>query len=280
MMNNIRHCLHNAAQQLAVITDVPELEAEILLSYCLQRTRAYLHAWPEREISDPELNSFKKHLTRRLQQEPIAYITGSKEFWSLELEVNRHTLIPRPETELIIETVLSIFPKQQAINIADLGTGSGAIALSLASEYPTSEIYATDISVQALKTAERNAKRLNLQNVLFHQGHWCEALPRKDFDIIVSNPPYIAKKDWPSHKNSLRFEPENALISGNDGLDAICTIAQQARKYLISGGYIIVEHGYDQAEAVRHIFLDLHYKPLNPKYDLCGHSRLFLAQFF
>jgi release factor glutamine methyltransferase len=278
----IRQLLQDARQQLTPITENPQLEAEILFAYALQQSRSYLHTQADKLISIEEAERFAHYLSRRCHREPIAYITGSREFWSLELNVNKETLIPRPETELLVERVLAFFPnKAEKIKAVDLGTGSGAIAIALGHERPNWQIYATDISENTLQIARKNAQRLAVKNISFLQGDWCQALASftADFDVVVSNPPYIAEAEWGAYAEGLVFEPRSALIAGKAGLDAIDIISRQAQSYLKPGGYVIVEHGFLQGSAVREIFKDLGYIDIVTARDLSGHERATIGRF-
>ena len=239
-----------ASQQLNGHSDSAQLDAEVLLAAALGRSRSYLHAWPERMPGPEAMACFGAWLERRLKGEPVAYLLGRREFWSLELAVTPDTLIPRPETELLVELALARLPADEAVIIADLGTGSGAIALALALERPQARIVATDQSQAALAVAQRNAQRLNLAKIEFRLGDWCAPLTGECFDLIVANPPYVAAADSGWRQGALRFEPPTALISGPDGLDALRTIIVQAPDYLKPGGWLVLEHGYDQGEAV------------------------------
>jgi len=277
---DIQQSLNEAKHVLSPITDQPVLEAEILLAYVLGKSRAFLYAWPKCLLSDDQIKLFNIYLQRRCRREPVAYITGTKEFWSLSMAMSQDTLIPRPETEMLVEAVLTCYPNDHASKkIADLGTGSGAIGLALAKEKPVWNIYATDISHAALERAKKNASQLTIENINFFQGNWCTALPRNDFDIIVSNPPYIAEAEWDLYAENLAFEPKNALVSGEDGLDAIRQISQSAKYYLKPGGYLLVEHGYLQADMVRELFAVYGYSHIDSICDLAGHERITLAQY-
>lgn len=277
-MVNILFLLAMAKHKLSPITDVPQLEADILLSHVLHVPRSYLHAWPERVIEKQQQESFFHLLNRRLQGEPIAYITSHKEFWSLDLIVTPDVLIPRPETELLVELVLEQIPAYAGMTrVADLGTGSGAIALSLAHERPYWEIHATDKSPAALQIAKYNVERLNLDRIIFHQGSWCAALPSIKFSVIVSNPPYIAPGDHHLTQGDVRFEPISALVSPEQGLQDIQQIIHQAKDYLILGGMLLLEHGFDQAEKVVNIFQKEGYTDINIKQDLAGMNRVVIA---
>ncbi len=246
----LRELLAAAAQRLAKISETPRLDAELLLAAALKRPRSYLHAWPERVPEPDRAIRFLAWLNQRQAGEPIAYLLGRREFWSLELEVTPDTLIPRPETELLVELALERLPVNRTSALADLGTGSGAIALALAVERPRARIIATDRGPAALTVARRNARRLNIGNIEFREGDWCAPLAGERFDLLVSNPPYIAATDPHWRQGDLRFEPATALVAGEDGLDALRSIVAQAPAYLRVGGWLLLEHGYDQGEAV------------------------------
>lgn len=252
------------------------LEAEILLAHVLQVSRSYLYTFAEKKLSDAEEKTFFQLIDKRLQGEPVAYLTGHREFWSLDFHVTPDVLIPRPETEILVEQVLHLVKNEKA-QIADLGTGSGAIALALAHEKPNWQVHATDESEAALNVARLNAKRLELPQVQFHLGKWCEALPQIFFDAIVSNPPYIAENDEHLSQGDLRFEPRLALVSGQDGLKDLHQIIQQAKAYLKSGGYLLLEHGFDQAEKVATLFKKAGYTHIIRQVDLAGLERVTIA---
>ena len=228
-------------------------EAELLLQHVLQQPRAWLFAHGADIPGDAALQRFRALLARRTAGEPLAYILGRREFWSLDLEVTPAVLIPRAETELLVELALQRLPQKQKVDIADLGTGSGAIALALAHERPLARVLATDASPAALEVAWRNAERLGLGNVEFLRSDWFDGLGARRFDLIVSNPPYIAADDAHLYRGDLRFEPPDALASGADGLEAIRTIAHAAQAHLHPGGALLLEHGYEQGDAVRGI---------------------------
>lgn len=256
-------------------TKLPRLEAEILLAHLLQKTRSFLIAHNEEELDESD---YQKLELRRLAGEPIAYITGKKEFWSLELNVNRDTLIPRPETELIVELVLAKLPAEKPIKLADLGTGSGAIAIAIAKERPAWQVIATDKSEGALAIASKNAQRFGLENISFLQGNWCTALPFLDFDVIVSNPPYIALTEWDECQPDLKFEPEGALLAGEDGLMSIREILTSVRNYLKPEGIFVCEHGYLQGMAVRKAFHMAGFTTIETVQDASKHERITLGQ--
>lgn len=249
------------------------LEAEILLAHVLNVPRSYLYAYPEKKLTKEQEALFDSLITRRVTGEPLPYLTGHQAFWSLDFIVTKDTLIPRPETELLVETLLELFSADKKI-IADLGTGSGAIALSLAHERPSWEIHATDQSSAALTIAKQNAEKLNIKNCLFHLGHWCDALPKIQFDAIVSNPPYIAENDIHLIQGGLPFEPRSALVSGKEGLDAIAEIIVEAKQVLKPGGILLFEHGYQQAAIVRELLKVAGYRNTSSKCDLSGIERV------
>ena len=236
--------LVEAKKMLTDVADNPLLEAEILLAHALQKSRSHLHAWPQNNLTAEEIQLFVSYLSRRCQREPIAYITGKREFWSLEFSVTTDTLIPRPETEVLVESVMQMFANRAQLKLADLGTGSGAVAIALAHEYPAWEIFATDIRKETIAIAKKNAETFCLNNISFYEGDWCDALPSADFDIIVSNPPYIAETEWNTYAAGLAYEPKGALVAGKDGLDAIRAIAKSAKHYLKQDGCLMVEHGF------------------------------------
>lgn len=257
------------------------LEEEVLLAHILGVNRSYLYAHPERTLTKSEQEQFAILMDRHFNGEPIAYLTGHKEFWSLDLIVTPDTLIPRPETELLVETTLeySTGGEYSAGHvIADLGTGSGAIALALAHERPDWIVYATDLSKNALNIAKKNAERLNIKNVSFYEGHWCAALPKIKLDAIVSNPPYIAEDNADVEQSVLTYEPRSALISGKDGLQDIKHIIHEATLYLKPDGYLLLEHGFDQAKDVQNIFLEVGYTNVITRYDLSKIPRVTIGQ--
>ncbi|MCF6324901.1 MAG: peptide chain release factor N(5)-glutamine methyltransferase [Gammaproteobacteria bacterium] len=278
-MTSIRNALNLAATTLAAHHDNAMFEGEVLLAHVLEKTRTYLHTWPERALSEIELTTFNQLVKRRDNGEPSAYITGEQEFWSLSLTVTPDTLIPRPETELLVELALEHIPADAHDKIADLGTGSGAIALALASERPHSQIIAVDFSAAALTVAERNRKKHSLNNVTFMQGDWLAPLSEFTFQVIISNPPYIREDDAHLQQGDLPFEPRNALIAANNGLDDIQRIATDSRARLAYGGWLLIEHGYDQAADVSEIFEHHGYHNITAHRDLSGQPRVVCAQY-
>jgi len=256
----------------------PRLDAELLLAHVLGKSRSYLHTWPERELETEQLERYQAAIVRRQAGEPVAYILGQQGFWSLELEVASHTLIPRPDTELLVETVLALLPATPAA-LLDLGTGTGAIALALASERPAWRLTGVDRVVEAVALAERNRARHNLNNASFSESHWFSALTGQRYQLIVSNPPYIAADDRHLAEGDVRFEPSSALVAGADGLDDIRLIIQQAPNYLQAGGWLLLEHGFDQAAAVRELLSARGFSAVESRRDLGGHERISLGRF-
>jgi release factor glutamine methyltransferase len=251
------------------------LEAAILLCHLLGKPRSFLHSWSERILTPEEASGYRTLLERRLRGEPIAHIIGWREFWSLALKVTSATLIPRPETELLVERALQLLQGIPNPRLAELGTGSGAIALAIASERPDCRIDATDISGPALEVAEENAQRLRLSQVRFYQGHWFEALPKGSrYHMIMSNPPYVAAADPHLTQGDLPHEPLGALLGGPDGLDHIRELCTNAAGYLTPGGWLLLEHGFDQGAAVRRLYVARGLVAVGSHLDLADQERL------
>ncbi len=307
-MKTIFQLLTEATARLGSVSESPRLDAEVLLSLATGKARTHFLAWPEKTLTGQEENSFLDMLEKRLVGHPLAHITGTREFWSREFIVTPDVLIPRPETELLIELALKLIPANQVVNIADLGTGSGAIAVTLGLELPQAHITALDLSPSALKIAEANAARLGAKNIGFVQSDWFSALPSnqfscrspdevsleqnqqardiaacypqelltpiESFDLIVSNPPYIAENDPHLTQGDVRFEPRLALTSGSDGLDAIRHIIRDASIHLNLGGWLLFEHGYDQADRARELLKVAGFVDVESFPDLQGHFRV------
>jgi release factor glutamine methyltransferase len=253
------------------------LDVELLLAAALGKNRSFLRTWPERIVGTEAAQRFASYLERRRQGEPVAYILGQQGFWSLDLEVAPHTLIPRPDTELLVELALSCMPQQQA-RVLDLGTGTGAIALALGQERAGWQVMAVDRVAEAVALAERNRMRLGLGNVQIQESHWFSALQGQRFDLILSNPPYIRSEDPHLSEGDVRFEPASALVSGVDGLDDIRQIAAQAPEHLLGGGWLLLEHGYDQAAHVRALLQAQGFEQVRSHADLGGHERVTLGR--
>lgn len=255
----------------------PRLDAELLLAHALGQSRSYLRTWPEREPDAAQCAAFAALLERRRAGEPVAYLLGRQGFWSLDLEVAPHTLIPRPDTELLVETALTLGPGGPA-RVLDLGTGTGAIALALACERPAWQVLGVDRVSEAVQLAERNRARLGLGNARFVESVWFSTLGGERFALIVGNPPYIAAADRHLSEGDVRFEPASALVAGEDGLDDIRRIVAEAPEHLEAGGWLLLEHGYDQAEAVRALFAARGFAAVESRRDLGGHQRITLGQ--
>lgn len=258
-------------QKLSPFSDTPQVDAELLLMHVLKKTRAQLLMAHNDSIDETTITHTDLLVSRRCQGEPIAYLLGHQPFWTMDLMVTKDTLIPRPETECLIEWVLENFSEAPNLSIADLGTGTGAIAIALALEKPHWNIDATDLSPQALSIARNNAEKYGIKNITFCEGDWCAALPHKKYDVIVSNPPYIAENDL--HLKKLQFEPQSALVSGVNGLNAIEKIVHQAPLFLKAGGALVIEHGFDQAEIVKTIFSKAGFKEIKTHLDLGANAR-------
>lgn len=273
----IQELLRYAVQKLES-SPTPRLDAEVLLSYLLKVPRTYLYMQPQYQLTDEQLAAFQQLLVRRSQHEPIAYIIGQREFWSLTLAVTPDTLIPRPETELLVEQALEKIPSCTAKRILDLGTGSGAIALAIAKERPQAEVYAIDKSLAALSIAKANAQSLSITNLDFLAADWLTAIMPATFDMIVSNPPYIAEQDPHLVDGDVAFEPRTALVAGVDGLAAYRMIIKNAVTALKPQGWLLLEHGYNQAEAITILLKQYYFTKVTTYVDLAGIPRIICAQ--
>lgn len=261
-------------------SDAPRLEAELLITQVTGLKRAAQNARPAAVLPPEQIAQFERLLGRRLRGEPLAYIAGTRDFWTLTLAVTPAVLIPRPETELVVERVLALLPAAQEGAVLDLATGSGAIALSVASERPRLRVTATDLSREALQVAAGNARRLALERVRFVEGSWFEPLGEERFNVIASNPPYIAAGDPDLATDVRDFEPEMALISGPTGLECLGQIVGSAPPHLEPGGWLILEHGWHQADAVRNLLERAGFSHVTSHADLAGHLRVTEGQFF
>ncbi|CAM2856508.1 peptide chain release factor N(5)-glutamine methyltransferase [Legionella worsleiensis] len=273
-MIDIRTALNDALHQLDPNHDQSRLETELLLGYVLNKNRAFIFAHPEFVLSPAELEAYQKLIAQRRMGIPIAYLTGYREFWSLNLKVSKDTLIPRHETELLVEQALELIPDTPDTCILDLGTGSGAIALAIASEKPHWKIIAVDFSEGALKVAQENAQILGVTNVAFYRSFWFDTLPKQQYHAILSNPPYIAEDDPHLNQGDIQFEPLSALASGQDGLADLQYIIQHSYECLYPDGLLLLEHGFNQKLKLEALLKESGYKNVRSWQDIQGHDRV------
>ena len=270
---NIQAALAHGTDTLTGCSYSPRVDAKRLLSHILRREPAYFVAFGDQVLGQAEENQYRQWLARRKHGEPIAYLTGRQGFWSLDLVVGPSVLIPRPETEVLVEAALRMMPAARA-RVLDLGTGSGAVALALAKERPQWEVVATDFSEAALEIARANRDRLGLKRVKILQGSWYEPFSEEArFDLVISNPPYVAEGDPHLARGDLRFEPRSALVSGADGLDDLRRIVRGAPARLRCAGALLMEHGFDQSEAVIGLFRRAGFSDVQALKDDAGHFR-------
>jgi len=272
---SIEVLLKQTVQQLIDAgSESPQLDAAVLLCFVLDKPRSYLLTWPEKTLDSEQAAAFDAVLSRRLAGEPIAYIVGEREFWSLSLKVAPHTLIPRPDTERLVELALEKVPTEPC-SVLDLGTGTGAIALAIASERPELSVTGIDLRPEAAQLALENSQNLHITNTRFLSGSWYSPLtPGDRFAVVVSNPPYIDKTDPHLEQGDVRFEPKSALVAEENGLSDIRIISDQGRLYLQPGGWLLMEHGFEQGEAVRAILLELGYNQVSTAQDYAGLDRV------
>ncbi|MWP49605.1 MULTISPECIES: peptide chain release factor N(5)-glutamine methyltransferase [unclassified Gilliamella] len=268
-----------SASQTLTDSESPKRDAEILLSFVTQKTRTFLMAFSETLLTDDELIALSECLERRKNGEPIAYITGEKEFWSLKFNVSSATLIPRPDTEKLVELSLEYLPKVPC-EVLDLGTGTGAIVIAMATERQDCLFTAIEKSQDALILAQQNATQIGVNNVYFLHGDWYKPIKNRKFSMIVSNPPYIESTDIHLSQGDVRYEPRSALVSGEDGLSDIKLIVQGATKHLIQYGWLLIEHGWKQGEAVQTIFKQNGFQLVETFTDYSGNDRVTLGRWF
>ncbi len=274
-MMRIDQLLAHATQ---IDSPTAQLDAELLLAYVLDKPRSYLFTWPEKTLSEAQTEAYMALLARRQGGEPIAYLLGRQGFWTLDLQVAEHTLIPRADSELLVEAALQLAHASSPLQVLDLGTGTGALALALASERPQWSVTGVDRIESAVALAQSNQQQLQLSNVQFLHSHWFSALAGQRYDLILSNPPYIADSDPHLEQGDLRFEPLSALVSGADGLDDLRLIIVQAPSYLTADGWLLLEHGYDQAGAVSALLQQAGFVEISSQRDLGGHERVTLGR--
>jgi len=272
---NISQVLQSAVQ-LNSHSDTATVDCELLLCHVLDVDRSYLKTWPDRELNSADQEQFQQLLERRIQGEPVAYLIGTQGFWTLDLKVSPATLIPRPETELLVETALELELPEQS-KVLDLGTGTGAIALALASERSQWQISAVDLMPNAVQLASANCQRHQFDNVEIFQSCWFTEIPAQRFDLIVSNPPYIEGGDEHLTQGDVRFEPASALVSGSDGLDDLRLLIAESVNYLADRGWLMVEHGYQQGAAVRDLFRQAGFSAVETRTDLNNLERITLG---
>jgi release factor glutamine methyltransferase len=268
----VQHALAAASEQLQR-SSTALLDAQVLLAHVLHKPRTWLYGWPEARLTPDQLEDFRALCTRREYGEPVAYLTGKRAFWTFELQVSPAVLIPRPETELLVEQALQLGIEMSG-KVADLGTGSGAIAIALASARDDWQVYATELSAGAQAVAAANFCAAGLPNLHLLAGSWCEPLPGADFVLIVSNPPYIDAADPHLAEGDVRFEPRAALVAGAGGLAALQAVATQARDYLVPGGWLLLEHGWQQGGAVRRLLEGLGYTEIRTYRDQGDRERV------
>jgi release factor glutamine methyltransferase len=266
----------DAVERLALSSDSARLDAEILLCQTIDMPRSYLFAHPEDELDELTKDRFEALLQRRISGEPMSYITGTKEFWSHELLVSPATLVPRPETELLVELALREIPRKAEWQVLDLGTGSGAIAISIAAERLLCTVTATDASPDALAIAAENVRQADLANVVCVVGDWVKPVAGQQFKIIVSNPPYVREDD--AALKNLRYEPLSALASGADGLDDIRILATDCAAILATDGWLMLEHGAEQQAEVANILEAAGWVDIACHNDLAGKPRVTVAR--
>ena len=273
-MPSVKQCLFRA-QELE--SESPRLDVEVLLAWVLDKDRSFLYTWPEYELTQQQLVQFEVAFERRYAGEPIAYIVGQREFWSLPFFTDTSTLIPRPETELLVETALKLLPTEPC-SILDLGTGTGAIAIALASERPNCRILAVDKNEQAVMLAKRNAAALGFANVEIRQSDWFDSIDER-FSLIVSNPPYIDEDDEHLVMGDVRFEPRSALVATQSGLADIAQIVAQAKVFMEPNAWLLLEHGWQQREAVQDIFAQAGFEGIATVKDYAERDRVTFGQF-
>ena len=278
-MATLAETLKASTESLKQCTDTPRLDAELLICHILNIPKTRLITEPNQTLEAEQILAINTLVQQRIEGQPVAYLTGQRDFWDMTLKVTPDTLIPRPETELLVETALELYGNDESINAIDLGTGTGAIALSIARERPNWHITATDKSHDTLAVAIENAEAYQLHNVTLLQSHWFENLVEDcKFDLIISNPPYVPTDAPHLQERGVRYEPQDALCSGPDGLNDIRIIIPESKKHLKQQGWLLLEHGFDQGEQVKALFAEHGYQNVQQKKDLAGHIRITFGQ--
>ncbi|ASJ95973.1 MULTISPECIES: peptide chain release factor N(5)-glutamine methyltransferase [Shewanella] len=277
MFQTLAQALEWASTRLQDVSDSAKLDAEVMLLHVIHKQRTHLYTWPDERLTSEQVTEYKQMVARRLLGTPIAHIVGEREFWSLPFMVNPTTLIPRPDTEILVETALNL-PLADNAKVLDLGTGTGAIALSLAFERSNWQITAVDKVLEAVVLAKANRDNLKLPQVEVLQSDWFDAITHYDFNLIVSNPPYIDEEDEHLSQGDVRFEPHSALTAGEHGYADLFHIATAARDYLAPGGYLLLEHGFGQAITVRDKMIELGYEAVSTVRDFGSNDRCTLGR--
>lgn len=271
--------LEDGAAILHSVSDSPRLEAELLMGLVLRKPRSFLLAWPEKRLGEAEADCYEKLLRRRFSGEPIAYMTGIREFWSMPLKVTPDVLIPRPETELLVEKALLKLPNDEELRVLDLGSGSGAVTLAIAKERPRAHVVGVEISGAALEVARMNARLQKLANVEFRESDWFDAVRGEKFNVVVGNPPYVAEDDPHLSRGDALFEPRLALDAGLAGMECFRQIIDRAHNYIVRQGWLLLEHGPDQHMPLRRLLEAQHYHDITIHKDAAGHDRVTECRF-
>lgn len=276
---SIKQYIEDGAAILRTVSESPRLEAEILMGLVLRKPRSFLHAWPEERLGMAQAECYETLLRRRFSGEPIAYMTGIREFWSMPLKVTPDVLIPRPETELLVEKALLRLPEDEALRVLDLGSGSGAVSLAIARERPRAHVIGVDISHAALDVARMNARLQKLANVEFRESDWFDAVRGEKFHVVVGNPPYVAEDDPHLSRGDALFEPRLALDAGPAGMECFRAIIDRAHNYIVRQGWLLLEHGAEQHMPLRRLLEAQHYHDITIHKDAAGHNRVTECRF-
>lgn len=275
----IRKYLDDGSAILRGVSDSPRLDAELLMGMVLRKPRSYLHTWPEAQLEEAQAAQYERLLRRRFSGEPIAYMTGVREFWSMPLKITPAALIPRPETELLVEKALLRLPADEELRVLDLGAGSGAVTLAIARERPRASVVGVDISQSALELARLNARLQKIDNVEFRESDWFDAVRGEKFNVVVGNPPYVAEDDPHLQRGDVRFEPRLALDAGESGMSCFRAILERAHNYIVRQGWLLLEHGADQHLPLRRLLEAQHYHDITIHKDAAGHDRVTECRF-